>query len=107
MTQYVVSMRETKLHVLDEAGRGCGVADAQLNRLRSLRQCGGMLPLRCGSAASYSARPHIQCAPLYSAASYTVGATYTVRGLIYSATSYTGGMHSAAYNSYTVRPLYK
>jgi hypothetical protein len=53
MTQYVgldVSMRETKLYVLDEAGQrvsGCGVDDVQLTPLRLLRRCVGMRPLRC------------------------------------------------------------
>jgi hypothetical protein len=43
MTQYVgldVSLKETKLHVLDD------VADARLSPLRSLRRCVGTLPLR-------------------------------------------------------------
>ena len=57
MTQYVgldVSLKETKLHVLDEAGNR-SVADARLTLLRSLQQCVGMLRERC---ASVSRRDH-------------------------------------------------
>jgi hypothetical protein len=50
MTQYVgldVSMKETKLHVLDDAGkRGVWRAAAPLNPPRLLPQFVGMLPLR-------------------------------------------------------------
>ncbi len=58
MTQYVgldVSLKETKLHVLDEGAIGFGVADARLTLLRSLQQCVGMLRERC---ASVSRRDH-------------------------------------------------
>ena len=47
MTQYVgldVSLKETKLHVLDEAGYR--VVDAQPIPLRSLQQCAGTLSVR-------------------------------------------------------------
>jgi hypothetical protein len=51
----------------------------------------------CSRRDTYSARPHIQCAP------HIQRASYTVRGLIHSEASYTGGlMHSAA--SCIVRP---
>ena len=50
MTQYVgldVSMKETKLHVLDKQASGCGVADAPLNPPQLLRQFVSTLRLRC------------------------------------------------------------
>ena len=50
MTQYLgldVSLKETKLTCLMKRAIGFGVADARLSLLRSLQQCGGMLPLRC------------------------------------------------------------
>jgi hypothetical protein len=49
MTHYVgldVSLKETKLHVLDEAGNRVGEAYARMNPPRSLQQCVGTLRAR-------------------------------------------------------------